>query len=101
MDEKLRSFWQKLNSDAKDLWAKDKIFFILFGILIIIVKFRDVLISMLVASGKRVMDDAKKKDEQLASQENQAKTESERLVEQAKQEPSKETPVDDNWYKKQ
>lgn len=94
------SFQDKLKMDAKDLWNNHKIFFIVFGLLVLIYKFRDILIDLLIAGGKREMESAKDKDGQLAGQENQAKTEADKLVEQAKQEPSKETPVDDNWYKK-
>lgn len=100
MDAWLKNFWAKINADIKDLWNNNKIFFIIFGILILIVKFRDILINILVSGGKAEMDKATKQDEKLAVEENKAKTDADKLVEQAKEELNKEKPVDENWNKK-
>src|ERR1035437_2398125 len=100
MDAWLKAFLLKLNTGAKELWEKDKVFVIVFGLLILIVKFKDVLISLLVASAKRTVEDAQKKDATLATQESQANTQADALVQKAKDEASKETPVGTDWHKK-
>lgn len=100
MLDKLRAFWAKINTDLQELWAKDKLFVAIFGMLILIVKFRNIAIDLLVSNGKQIANDAQKKDETLAAQENQDKAAADKLEEQAKEEPSKETTVDSDWYKK-
>lgn len=94
------SFKDKLAMDAKSLWNEHKLFFIIFGALILIVKFRDILIDILVSSANREMTDAKKQDASLAADENKANAQADELVKKAAEEPAKEKPVDDDWYKK-
>ena len=86
--------------DAATLWSDHKLFFIIFGLLVLIVKFREILIDILVKSTKDTMNDATKKDDKLKTEEDQAKAAADKLVEDAKNEPSKEKPVDDDWFKK-
>lgn len=100
MDEKIKNFIAKLNSSISELWAKDKIFLVVFGILILIVKFRDVIIDILLKSAKTEMDQAGKKDEKLAQQENQAKEDAAALVQKSKEEPLQNKPVTEDWNKK-
>jgi zona occludens toxin (predicted ATPase) len=94
------SFQDKLKMDAKSLWNDHKLFFIVFGVLVLIVKFRDILIDILVSSSKSTMEDAKKEDAKLSTQENQAKADADKAVQDAKDEPAKQTPVTDDWFKK-
>ena len=100
MDEKLKALWAKFNQDAKSVWTNNKIFFIIFGVVLLVIKFRNVIIDLLLSSAKQIEADAKKEDSKLASQENQANTEADKLVQQAQEEPAKQPPVDVNWYKK-
>ena len=99
-DPQQPSLWDRMNQSLGDLWAKDKAFLFLFGVIILIVKFRSILIDILVKSGKEEADKAKQENDKLLQQENQASTEADKLVEQAKNEPSKQQPVTDDWYKK-
>lgn len=99
-DEAQPSFLEKFNLDPKTLWNNHKIFLICFGVLILIVKFRDVLIDILVSSAKSLLKDTKEKDVVLANEEQKAKEDANTLVQKAKEEPLKEKPVDDDWYKK-
>lgn len=93
-------FLDKFKLDAKTLWDNHKLFLIFFGALILIVKFRDVLIDILVSSSKKLLQDTKDKDKVLVNEENKAKDDAAALVQKAKDEPLKEKPVDDDWYKK-
>lgn len=94
------TFQDKLKMDAKDLWNSHKVFFVVFGILILVVKFREILIDLIVSSSKKTLEDATKQDTQLAAEETKDKADADKLVEQAKEEPLKEKPVDVDWYKK-
>jgi hypothetical protein len=96
----LKAFWAKLNSDVKALWADDKVFLILFGIVIFIVKFRNLLIDLLVSNANNTVTKADKKDASLAATESKDNAQADQLVQQAKEETAKEQPVDVNWYKK-
>lgn len=69
--------------------------------LILLVKFRDLIIDQLVASGKRTMTDAKKKDEQLAKEEDDAKAKAAQIQAQIAQEAAApKEPIGDDWNKK-
>ena len=100
MGDKLKAFWTKVNSEIKDLWNKDKAFLFTFGFLILVVKFRDLMISVLVNSGKRVEDKSQKQSDVLTTQENQANQQANQLTQQAQDLPQTETPVTEDWYKK-
>jgi hypothetical protein len=93
------NLWAKINLDAKELWSKDKVFFIIFGAIILIVKFRDIFISLLVSGGKKTMDNAQKKDDSLATQEKTENGQADALVKQAEALSNKETLVQPDWYK--
>lgn len=94
------SIQDKLKLDAKTLWNEHKLFFIICGALILLVKFRDIAIDLLVSGGKKELDNAKKEDQSLASDEAKAKAQADQLVQQAQEEPSKEGPIGDDWNKK-
>ncbi|HXN74905.1 MAG TPA: hypothetical protein VN855_00250 [Candidatus Acidoferrum sp.] len=100
MLEKLKAFWAKINSDVADLWQKDKAFVLLFGVLILIVKFREILISLIVANSKHLFDKAQKESDALQTQENTDNATAEKLEEDAKKLSDSNTPVDDNWNRK-
>lgn len=99
MDEKLKVFWAKLNSSFSDLWANNKLFLLVFGVLIVIVKFRQVLIGIIVAGSKRLLESTANKDSRLAMEEEEAKRKADELVKKAQEEPNQEKPVDENWHK--
>lgn len=94
------SFFDKFSMSFGDLWANHKLFLIGCGALILIVKFREVLIDILVSSSKTLIADTKKQSDVLVTQENEANKQANDLIAKAKEEPSKNTPSDDDWYKK-
>lgn len=102
MIEKLKAFWSKIESDAAELWAKDKVFFIAFIGLIAVAKFRDVLIQLIVGSAKRLVDDTQKKSDALSGEETKANDQANALVKDAEQKAAdaQATTVDEDWYKK-
>jgi len=100
MGAKLQAFWAKVKQQIVDLWDKDKGIFLLIAIAAIVVKFRDLFLDYLINSAKRVDKNAQKQDSKLSDQETQLKQQADAAVQQAQEEPKKEAPVDDNWYKK-
>lgn len=96
----MASLKEKFQMSLTDLWNNHKIFLILFGLVIVIVKFREVLIDLLISGGKKDMEEARKKDAVLANEENRAKSDADALVKKAQEAPSKEQPVDTDWNKK-
>ena len=94
----LSDFNAKLKMDLADIWNKDKAFLFIFGLLILIVKFKDLWIDLLLNSSKKVENKANQEDGSLASKENQAEQESDDLVK--KSEETKDQPVNDDWYEK-
>ena len=94
------SFADKMKMDAKTLWNDHKLFFIICGALILVVKFRDILTDLLVSGGKAKLDSATKQDAVLAATESKDIAQANQLEQQAQAEPAKETPVTDDWNTK-
>lgn len=103
MLDKLKQFFADLEERAKQdwklIWNSSKGYIIAFGALIAVIKFREIIISLLVSGAKKIDENAKKQDAVLVAQENKANDEANALVKQAQEEPSKEKPVTDDWNK--
>jgi hypothetical protein len=93
------TFWARLNADFTKLWAEDRIFFIAFGVIILTLKFRTILINLIVTNAKSIFTKAQTQDDKLTTQENAEKTASNGLVQDAMQLPKSEQPVSEDWYK--
>lgn len=100
MGDRLKAIWAKVKEQVAGIWDKDKGIFFLVALVALIVKFRDLIIDILVNSAKRVKENADKKDEKLAAEEIDLKKQADQAVQDAQNEPSKQQPVDDDWYKK-
>ena len=95
---KIKSFISRLDQPIIDLWNNDRVFLLIFGLIIVIVKFRGLLISFIVAASQAMI----KKDDTintiLVNQENQDNNEANQDVQQANNLPNQEPPVDPDWY---
>lgn len=93
----------KIEAYLKDLYNSNKIIFYtvvpLLGLALLAIKFRHILISLIVGDSKTILKDAQDTDTTLAAKANKAKQEADDAVEQGNQEASKEGPVDDDWNK--
>lgn len=94
------TFLEKLQAPADLLWSQYKVFFIVFGVLILIYKFRELFISLLVADSKAEVQKDLKKDEQLLAKENRTNDEANQLRQQAEDLAKNKPAVDENWNKK-
>lgn len=94
------TFIEKFNMPAKQLWANYKVFFIVFGILILIYKFRDIIIDLLVKSSHRKVDEAKKQDSKLRAEEDALNSQANKLRNEANDLNENKPPVDEDWNEK-
>lgn len=99
-EPEVKTFLQKLNSNFSTLWSDHKVFLIIFGVLIIIAKFSNIMIYILSYLSKKELDNAVKKDGQLKDEQNAANNAANALIKEADELPSKQTPVTPDWYKK-
>lgn len=84
----------------KDFWNKNRVIVWIVGAVVMFFEYRKFLQSSVVAGGKAAVEEATKKDEVLAKEEQSANTQADALVEKAKEEPLKETQVGTDWNKK-
>jgi len=93
----------KIEAWLKGLYESNKILFYtvipLLGLVLIAIKFRTILINILVKNSKDILTSAEKTDASLAKQAQQTKQEADQAVQQGNQEASKEPPVGDDWNK--
>lgn len=91
--------WAKIDQDVKVIWQKDKLFFIAFFALIVVVKFRQGLINILIGSAKWIFDRTQEKDAKLQAEIKENNDKADKLVAEANSLPAQEKPVDVDWYK--
>lgn len=99
-DANIKSFWDKITGSVKYLWENDKIFLVLFGVLIAAAKIVSLIMDFLAYQSKKEVDSAVKQDAALKAQEDSAKAQADALVKKANSLPGQEKPVDENWDKK-
>lgn len=90
---------QLSKEDVSELWNDYKILVIPLIILGVVIKFRDILISILLNSAKRLYQSTQNKSATLQNQETQANTQADNLVQQADNLSSQQQPVNSDWYK--
>jgi hypothetical protein len=100
MDEKIKALWAAAVAKLKEVWNKNKILFFIIIPLILLAKFRDLIIDFLVASGKRLMDNARKQDQQLRNEANSANNQANQLIANADKKDDNKPLVDEDWHKK-
>ena len=94
------SFLEKFNLPLSTLWNEYRLFFIGFGILILIFKFRETIIDLLVSSSRKTVSDATKEDAKLKAEETQANDQANQLRDQANKLDDVKPVIDEDWNKK-
>jgi zona occludens toxin (predicted ATPase) len=94
-----------MDEKIKGLWNSNKILFFLLIPIILIFVFRDLIMSILIGSARKVSENAKKEDEQLKSKADEAERQSELEKQKAdliadRIENRKEEDVSEDWHKK-
>lgn len=100
MEEKQPTLLEKANMSPSQLWANHKVFLICFGLLILVIKFQDVIFRILVNRSNELVDDTKKQSDDLKHVQNQANDEANKLVQHAQDLNNNRPVVDENWHKK-
>lgn len=94
------SFVDKFKMDLSTLWKNHKAFFIIFGVLVVAVQFREVIIDFLVSDSKNLVKKTEEKDQELKKEEKELNDKADQLVKEAKELDNQNKPVDEDWYKK-
>ncbi|NJO48145.1 MAG: hypothetical protein HC840_00355 [Leptolyngbyaceae cyanobacterium RM2_2_4] len=94
------SFLDKFKSPIGTLWDNHKIFLIIFGLAILIYKFREVIIDLLVSSSREAVKDAQKQDQVLRGEEKAANDQANQLRKEAEALSKEKPTVDEFWHKK-
>lgn len=100
MDPQNPTFLEKMKMSPSQLWDKHKWFLIIFGLLMLAIKFQDVIFDLLVKNSRKTMDEAVKKSNTLQNEQNQANSQANQLVKEAQQLGENKTKVDEDWHKK-
>lgn len=90
----------KVKPFLKNMWLQNRVLFWISAAIVLVIKYRDILISILVNSGKKIYTQSQQKSDELQKQEKDLNDQANALVDQAKNAPDSEKPVDPDWYKK-
>lgn len=99
-EQKQPGFLEKLQMDPATLWKNHRGFLIGFGLLIVVIKFREVIIDFLVSNSKTILEGAKKQDATLRADENAANAAANKLIDDANKLSQNKPKVDEDWHKK-
>lgn len=94
------NFLQKLNMSPAQLWANHKVFLVCFILLIVVIKFQDVIFKTLVDKSNEEVKQAQTQSDGLQKQQDQYNSEANDLVKQAQELGDNKPEVKDDWYKK-
>lgn len=94
------SFTDKFKSPLGTLWDNHKVFLIIFGLGILIWKFREVIIDLLVSSSREAVKDAQKQDQTLKGEEKAANDQANQLRNEAAALDDNKPVIDEDWNKK-
>lgn len=92
----------EFEAKVKDLYDNHKWLIVLLIIPLLILKFRSVIIDILIGDSKKILADTTKKDDALAAQQQEANTKADQIIQDAKatKEKSDKEEVTDDWFKK-
>lgn len=99
-NEQKPSFTDKFTSPLSTLWDNHKVFLIIFGVFILVWKFREVIIDLLVSSSREAVKDAQKQDQALRGEEKAANDQADQLRKEAEALSKDKPTVDEDWHKK-
>lgn len=95
MLESLKALYSRIMKVISEV----KIPLLVIAVLALIIKFRNILISILVKSGKSIFQDAQNKSDTLQATENKDNQAANELIQKANELPTEQKPVDVDWYK--
>jgi hypothetical protein len=99
MFDSIKDLAKSTVSPLTDYWAKFKNWIITIGIILLVLKFRDLIFGFIVKSAKEEVKAAETENTKLVVKEKQAKTQAEDLQKQAEDLDKNKPTVDKDWYK--
>jgi hypothetical protein len=91
-----------IENKLKDIWANNKLLLVLVAIPLLILKFRSVIIDLLVKDSRKIVDETTKKDDALKTEQTVANTKADQIIvdaNKAKKDSDSQT-VNEDWNKK-
>lgn len=101
MLDKAKAILATIKAQAADIWNRSKMFILAIAGIILAIEFQKIKDFFLVYAGQKEIKKDQEKDQNLAKQEKEANDQANALIEQAKQLPSQQEPVSEDWYTKQ
>lgn len=89
-----------MDDKIKALWANNKILFFLLLPLVLLAIFRNVLISLLVSSGNKIVSDSTAKSDELKTEADKANTQANQIIADADKKSEDKPTVTEDWNKK-
>lgn len=99
-ENKELGFLDKFKAPISTLWDKHRWFLIGFGVLILIIKFQDVIIDLLVGNSRKLVKDAVETDAKLKQKQDEANNKANQLIDEATKLSADKPKVDEDWHKK-
>lgn len=100
MADQEHTFLEKFSLPLSTLWEQYRVFLIIFGLLVLTWKFREVIIDLLVTSSRKTVSDAQKQDTTLKNEEKQINDQANILRKEAEDLSKNKPNVDEDWNKK-
>ncbi len=91
------SFSDKLSSGIGYLWKNDKIFLIVFGVLIILAKITSLFMDLLATSSRKDVEKTQAQDSVLKAKEDSYKSQADSLQKDAENLANTKTNVKEDW----
>ena len=91
------TFRSKLRTDIGELWQENKLFVFVFGALILVIKFREILINIIVANGKTIFNNATQQSAKDQKKEDQNNQDANALIKQAEDIGKNSPSIPDDW----
>lgn len=97
--KKQSSFKDKLNSPLSTLWSENKMFFVVFIVIILIYKFQDVIIDVLVENSKSILNKTRNESASLKEASDLLNSKSNQLINESNELLNKKSKIDEDWHK--
>jgi hypothetical protein len=100
MDQYLKELWAKAVQKLKEVWEKNKLLILIIIPLILLAKFRDLIIDILVSSSKKLVEKTTKDSAELKQEQDAANNEANQIIADADKKSENKPKVDKDWHKK-
>ena len=100
LKQKLKAALTSVVQFLKGLGSGEKLLIVGVALLAILAKYRDVMMDLIAASGKKLINNSNAQDAKLAADEKKDNQQAQQLAQQSDAMPDSETKVTDDWNTK-